>query len=93
MGDARRGAGAVICAAFFVCSMGSAASASEPALVSVSCDRLQRVGDTIRVNQDTIAVDDNWDGYSLRAGQKLAGASTANGEKKLFTMIVGACKF
>lgn len=92
MYNRRSGVRAVVCAVFLSCSAASAVAGSEASLVSVSCDNFQRVGNTIRVNEDTTVVDDNWDGYSLHSGQRIVDALAADREKKLFTMIVKACK-
>ena len=85
-------AGVIACAIFLSYSTTSALAGSEALLVSVSCDKFQRTGNTIRVNEDTSVVDVNWDGYSLHADQRIAGAAAVGRDEKLFRMIVEACK-
>ncbi len=82
----------IACAALLSCSAASAAAGSGAWLVSIECDKFQRVGDTIRVSENTSMVDTDWDGYSLSAGQRIAHTSIVPRDKKLFRMIAEACK-
>ncbi len=82
----------IACAALVAGSATATVAESDAWLVSVECGKFQRVGDTIRVNEDTFVVDTDWDGYSLSAGRQIAHASSAALEKKLFRLIVEACK-
>jgi hypothetical protein len=82
----------IACVGLLAGSMTSAVAESDAWLVSVECGKFQRVGDTVRVNEDTLVVDTDWDGYSLSAGREIAQASTTARDKKLFRLIVEACK-
>ena len=82
----------IACAGLVAGSVTAAVAESDAWLVSVECGKFQRVGDTIRVNENTFVVDTDWDGYSLSAGRQIARASSAALEKKLFHLIVEACK-
>lgn len=82
----------IACVGLLAGSITSAVAESDAWLVSVECGKFQRVGDTIRVNENTFVVDTDWDGYSLSAGRQIAHASSAAQEKKLFRLIVEACK-
>ena len=82
-----------ICAAFILFSATSAAAQGRDWAVSIDCNKLKLVGDTIRATENTMVVDANWSGYSLSAGQTIGKGSEADGGSELFQMIEKSCNF